>query len=102
MQKLTINKRSLLRVLLGIYLFPLCLVIFTLSVAPADLPLCGLMFFLASLGLFLARREGRIWRVIWTSALILSILFGVLEVVAGQRIAHQLSKNVLSITPGNP
>jgi hypothetical protein len=93
MQNLTINKRSLLRVLLGVYLFPLALVIFSLSVPPADLPLCGLMFALAAFGLFLARRESRTWRVVWTSALVVSILCGVLEIVAGQRIAQQRSKH---------
>jgi hypothetical protein len=93
MQKFTINKRSWLRMLLGVYLFPLFLVCFSLSVPPADLPLCGLMFIVAALGLVLARRESRAWRVIWTSALILSVLCGALEVVAGKRIAHQRSKN---------
>jgi hypothetical protein len=93
MQKLTINKKSVLRVLMGVYLLPLFLVIGSLSVPPADLPLCGLMFGLAVFGLVLARRESRAWRVIWTSALVVSILCGVLEIVAGQRIAQQRSKH---------
>ena len=97
MQKLTINKTSLLRVLFGVYLFPLSLVCFSLSVPPADLPLCGLMFVLAAFGLVLARQESRGWRVIWTGALIVSILCGVLEIVAGQRIARQRSKHDLSM-----
>jgi 4-amino-4-deoxy-L-arabinose transferase-like glycosyltransferase len=92
MQKLTINKRSLLRILLGVYLFPLYLVCFSLSVPPADLPLCGLMFVMAAFGLILARRESRAWRVVWTIALIVSILFGVLEIIAGQHMARQRSK----------
>ena len=97
MQKLAINKQSWLRVLFGVYLFPLSLVCFSLSVPPADLPLCALMFVLASVGLFLARGESRAWRVIWTSALIVSIVCAVLEVVAGQRIARQSSKHESSM-----
>ncbi|MGD0413063.1 MAG: hypothetical protein ABSC18_15335 [Verrucomicrobiota bacterium] len=93
MKKLNINKRSLLRVLLGVYLFPLYLVVFSLSVPPADLPLCGLMFVLSVLGLVLARRDIRAWRVVWTGALITSIIFAVLEIIAGQNIAHQRSKH---------
>jgi hypothetical protein len=91
MNKLAINKRSLLRVLLGVYLFPLYLVVFSLSVPPRDLPLCGLMFALSGFGFVLARRETRAWRLIWLSAFVISVLCGVLEVVAGQRIARQRS-----------
>jgi hypothetical protein len=93
MQKLTINKRSMMRVLLGVYLFPLYLVVFSLSVPPADMPLCGLMFVLAVFGLVLARRESRIWRVVWTVALIAAIIFAVLEIVAGRNIANQRSRH---------
>ena len=93
MQKLTINRKSVLRVLMGIYFFPLYLVICSLSVPPADLPLCGLMFAIAAFGLVLARRESRAWRVVWTIALIVSILCGVLEIIAGQHIARQHSKH---------
>jgi hypothetical protein len=93
MQKLTINKKSVMRVLVGVYLFPLYLVICSLSVPPADLPLCGLMFGLAVFGLVLARRESRVWRIVWTSALIVSILCGVLEIIAGQHIARQRAKH---------
>jgi len=93
MQKLTINKRSLLRVLFGVYLFPLYLVVFSLSVPPADLPLCGLLFVLAAFGLVLARRESRAWRVVWTVALIASVIFAVLQVIAGRNIAHQRSEH---------
>src|ERR1035437_10858666 len=91
MQKLSINKRSWLRVLLGFYAFPLLLVYSSLSVPPADLPLCGLMFLLSALGFVLARRESRTWRVIWASAVIVSLLCGALEVAAGNRIAQQRS-----------
>ena len=93
MQKLTMNKRSVLRVLLGVYIFPLWLVCFSLSVPPGDLPLCGLMFVIAAFGLVLARQESRAWRVVWLVALIVSILCGILEVVAGQHIARQHSKH---------
>ena len=93
MQEFTINKKSLLRVLLGVYLFPLYLVCFSLGVPPSDLPLCGVMLALAAFGLVLARRESRAWRVIWASALVVSLLCGVLEVIAGQRIAHQRSEH---------
>jgi 4-amino-4-deoxy-L-arabinose transferase-like glycosyltransferase len=91
MNKITINKRSVLRVLLGVYLFPLYLVVFSLSVPPNDLPICGLMFALAGVGYMLARRESRAWRLIWVIALAISVLCGVLEVVAGQRIARRRS-----------
>jgi len=89
MNKITINNRSVLRVLLGVYLLPIYLVVFSLSVPPNDLPICGLMFALAGVGYMLARRESRAWRLIWGSALAISVLCGVLEVVAGQRVARQ-------------
>ena len=54
MQKLIINRRFFLRMLLVVYLFLFFLVSFSLSVPPADLPLCGLMFVVATLGLVLA------------------------------------------------
>jgi len=92
MQKVTLSKPSLLRILLGVYVFPLSLVVFSLSVPPGDLPLCGLMLILALLGLMLAWRESRAWRLIWISALILSVLCGGLEIVAGQRISRQRSR----------
>jgi len=94
-QKLALDRRSLLRVLLGVYLFPLSLVCFSLSVPPADLPLYGLLFVLAVVGVFLARRESRAWRFIWTGALIAAVVFGVLEVVAGRRLARQRSEHAL-------
>ena len=97
MQRVSISKLSLLRILLGVYLFPLSLVVFSLSVPPGDLPLCGLMFVLAGVGFMLARRERRAWRLIWLSALIVSVLCGVLEVMAGQRIARQRSHHESSL-----
>lgn len=97
MNNVTTSKRSVLRVLLAVYVFPLCLVVFSLSVPPSDLPLCGLMFALAGVGCVLARRESRAWRLIWASALVLSLLCGVLEVVAGQRIARQRSRDRSSL-----
>jgi len=93
--KLALDRRSLLRVLLGVYLFTLSFVCFSLSVPPADLPLCGLLFVLAVVGVFLARRESRVWRFIWIGALIAAVVFGMLEVVAGRRIAHQRSEHAL-------
>jgi hypothetical protein len=104
MHKLAINKQSLLRILIGVYLFPLSLVCFSLSVPSGDLPLCGLMFVLAGFGFMLARRESHAWRLVWLSALILSVLCGALEVVAGQRIAHQRSHHESSVkrTAANP
>ena len=97
MQKLSINKLSLLRILLGVYLFPLSLVIFSLSVPPGNLPLCGLTFVLAGIGFLLARHESRAWRLVWVIALTVSVLCGALEVVAGQRIAHQRSHHESSM-----
>jgi 4-amino-4-deoxy-L-arabinose transferase-like glycosyltransferase len=92
MNKIIMSKRTILRVLFGVFLFPLSLVVFSLNVPPGDLPLCGLMFALAAFGLVLARRESRAWRLIWLCALIISVLCGVLEVVAGQRIVRQRSQ----------
>jgi hypothetical protein len=93
MQKLTLNRRSVLLVLASVYIFPLLLVFFSLSVPPADLPLCGLLFVLAGVGLIIARRETRVWRIFWITALILSVILGILEIVAGERIKHQNSGN---------
>lgn len=91
MTKIPIKRQSLLRVLLGVYLFPLYLVVFSLSVPPRDLPLCGLMFALGGFGFLLARREGRAWRLIWLGALVIAVLCGILEVLAGQSISRQRS-----------
>ena len=102
MQKLTLNKRSWLRMLLGVYLFPFSLVCFSVSVPPGDLPLCGLMFVIAVVGLVLGRHESRIWRLIWTNALVVSVLCGVLEVVAGKRIARQRATHVSSFESTMP
>jgi hypothetical protein len=74
---------------MGIYLFPFYLVTFSLSVPPSDLPLCGLMFATSACGFALARRESRNWRIVWICALIVSFIFGVLEVVAGHNLARQ-------------
>jgi len=94
--KLTIDRRSMLRILGGVYFFPFFLVCFSLSVPPADLPLCGLLFILAVVGYFLARRESRAWRVFWIAALAFALVSGVLEIVAGMRIARQRSKHALA------
>jgi hypothetical protein len=98
MQKLIINRRFFLRMLLVVYLFLFFLVSFSLSVPPSDLPLCGLMFAVAALGLVLGYRENRAWRMIWTIALIVSVLLGALEIVAGKSIARQRSKSASSST----
>jgi|SRR4051812_20440178 hypothetical protein len=94
MQKIAVNKRSWLKVLLGVYLFPLSLVCFSLSVPPADWPLCAFMFVLAIFGFFLARGASRAWRVVWIAALIFSLVCAVLEVVAGKRIARQRTSSL--------
>lgn len=94
-RKPSLDKRSFLRILIGVYLFLLFLICFSLSVPPADLPLCGLLLVLAVLGIILARRERRAWRLFWTGALILALLFAVLEVIGGWRIARQRSDHAL-------
>lgn len=94
-RKLTLDKRSFLRVLVGVYLILLFLICFDLSVPPADLPFSGLLFVLAVIGIVLARRERRAWRLFWTGALILALAFPVLEVIAGWRIAKQRSEDAL-------
>ena len=100
MQKVAINKPSLLRILSGVYVFPFFLVAFSLSVPPGDLAFCGLMFVLAGAGFILARRESRAWRLLWLGALIVSVICGVLEVVAGERAARQRARPESSL--GNP
>ena len=102
MQKHNFDKQSWLRVLFGVYLFPLYLVCFSLSVPPGDLPLCGLMFVLAAVGLVLGRQESRNWRLIWTTALIVSFVCGTLEIMVGKRIAQQRSKNRSSLRNSTP
>src|SRR3954462_3140074 len=94
-RKPTLDKRSFLRILVGVYLFPLFLICFSLSVPPADLPLCGLLFVLAVIGIILARRERRAWRLFWTGALIVALLLAVLEVIAGWRIARHRSDHAM-------
>jgi len=65
------------------------MVVFSLSVPPADLLLCAAMLALASLGLALTFRGRLTWRRIWTSALVVATICGTLEIVAGRRIAAQ-------------
>ena len=90
MHRIVISRKSILRGLLGVYLFPLWLVVFSLSVPPADFPLCVMMFVLAVLGLTLARKENRAWRAIWTVGVVIAIVAGVLQIVAGRRVAARL------------
>ena len=97
--KLTFDRRSVLHILVGVYLFPLYLVCFSLSVPPADLPLCGLLLVLAVVGYILARRESRRWRIFWIAALIFASVSGVLEIVAGRHIAQQRQEH--SMMPNN-
>jgi hypothetical protein len=96
MNKVTVNKQSLLRVLLAVYVFPLLLVVFSLSVPAGDLPLCGLMFVLALFGFMLALRESRRWRVIWVTALIFAVVCGGLEIVGGKAVARMRLRQKVS------
>ena len=89
MSRFAINKQSVLRVLLVVYMFLLLLLVFSLGVPPHDLPLCVMTFVLAACGFLLARRESKAWRTIWIGAVVVSVLCGALEVVAGHRIARQ-------------
>jgi len=98
----TINRRSWLRILFGVYLFPLFLFSFSLSVPPGDLPICAMMFVIAVLGLILARREHHTWLRIWALALIVSLLCTASEIIAGRRIALECSRNALGITRPTP
>ncbi|PWU22113.1 MAG: hypothetical protein C5B50_00245 [Verrucomicrobia bacterium] len=83
-------KRFMIKLLLVIYvLFLLLSGPFSLSVAPADLPLFVAMFCIAVIGLILGLRESKRWRVVWISALLISMLGATLEVVVGKRIARQ-------------
>lgn len=98
-QKRIFDRRSPLRMLAGIYLFLLFFISFSLSVPPADLSLCGLMFVLGAIGVVLSRRECRGWRIFWIAALILALASGVLEIIAGKRIERQRSEH--AVTLGN-
>jgi hypothetical protein len=91
--------RFLLWVVFACYLVPLLLVLGSLSVPPADLPLCILMFFVAAVGLVLAWRATRIWRLIWLGALAASVLLGALEIIAGRRLAHRHAAGASSAPP---
>jgi uncharacterized membrane protein YjjB (DUF3815 family) len=94
-------KRSLLRILLVVYLFPLVLVCGSLSVPPRDLLLFALMFAVAVAGTILSFKESRKWRAVWTAALVVALLGGALELFAGKRIARERSNNENSATPTN-
>lgn len=92
------DKRSPLRILAGIYLFLLFFISFSLSVPPADLPLCGLMFVLAAIGVVLSRLESPGWRIFWIAALIIALASGVLEFVAGKRLERQHSEHAVTLS----
>ena len=85
-------KSATLKVLLIVYLFIFLLVCFSLSVPPAEMPLFVLMFCIAAIGIAISFRESRRWRIIWIIALVISILGGTLDVIAGKRIAREKSK----------
>jgi len=81
-------KRFIIKLLLVIYVFLFLLAgPISLSVPPADLPVFGLMLGIAVAGLILCRREGRRWKVVWTTGLVISVLGGALEIAEGKRIA---------------
>jgi uncharacterized membrane protein YsdA (DUF1294 family) len=86
-------KRSILRVLAGVFLLLLVLTGFSLSVPPADFLLFISMLVIAVLGLALSVKESKKWRLAWTVALIISLLGGALEIIAGKRLVRQRSKN---------
>jgi hypothetical protein len=91
MRSLEIKKQSRLLILLFIYLFVCSLIFLSLSVPPADFPICVMMFVVAVVGLVIAWRESRVWLLIWIGALAASIMFGALELLSGRIIAHQRS-----------
>jgi hypothetical protein len=97
MQSLAAKKSSALWILLIFYLFFCSFVFLSLSVPPADFPFCIMMFIIAVVGLAIAWQESRVWRLIWMGALVASIMCGSLELIAGHRIANQLSRDALSI-----
>ena len=91
-------KQSVLRILLGVFLFLVVLTTFSLSVPPGDFSLFVAMFVIACVGLGLSLPESRSWRAVWTVALVAAFLGGALESIAGKRIAQQRSKNESSMT----
>ena len=70
-----------------LFLFLLALVCFSLSVPPGDLFLFGVMLAIAAAGTTLCLNENRKWRLLWAIAIAISVLGGILEIVAGKRIA---------------
>ena len=92
MQKPALNRQSLLRILAGVYLFPLYLVCFSLGVPPSDLPLCALLFALAVFGLVLARKESRVWGLFWGGALVVSVAFATFQIAATKHLRVAASR----------
>jgi hypothetical protein len=86
------RRKPILRILSGIFLLPLALVCFSLSVPPADLPLLGIMILIGSKGLALSLRHNPKWRWFWSIALAMSVFGAALEIVASKRIASQRSQ----------
>jgi len=91
-------KSAILKILLIVYLFTFLVVCFSLSVPPTEMPLFVLMLCFAVIGIAISFRESRHWRIIWIIALVISILGGTLDVVAGKRIAREKSKNEQNVS----
>ena len=95
------NKQTALRILAGVYLLPMLLTGFSLSVPPADFPLFVFMLAIAAFGLCLTSPESPKWRVAWTVALVIALLGGAFELLAGKRLAQQRLKNGSSLVSTN-
>lgn len=82
------HKRQIIRVLLAVYSMLFLFTVFSLSVPPHDLILFVAFFLIAVVGFLMARAEGRSWKLIWIVALTIAILGGLLEILAGKRLAE--------------
>ena len=94
-------KRSMLRILLSVFAFLLTMVVFSLNVPPGDFRLLAIMFAIAIIGAVLSLSESRKWKVVWSTALVISIVGGALEIVAGRLIAQQRSRDNAIINSTN-
>ena len=85
-------KLNCLKVLAVLFVFVLLLCLLSLGVPPDGLIYFIVLFALAIAGLVTSAKAASRWKIIWAVALCISLLGGILEIVAGKRLAHQRSQ----------